>query len=189
LTSNQGINESNNDLLKQNIELTDKIDNYQDEIKEKDMRIRQLEENAKKVSRGNVSVIQYDGSHLIKKGGSTTITQDTDEYRMLLELRELEKDSKWNEAIRRCDEIIASGTTWLTPYVIKAISLINTGKIPDGIKLLEYVENQTPGDEVYTKALMNIYGELGNQAKVNQLFLSLPKEVQDIIKYKQKKKE
>ena len=176
LHRSEGIQDGNHTLLKKNDELLMRIENYQKEIESKNRLIEDLERQAKKVARGNVSSIQFDGSYLDKSGGGIRVVSGTEENKAFNVMKKMQEENKWAELLITCNEQIKRSPTWMTSYFLKAICLLNSGNNDEAIKLLQYVERETPGEVIYILNLANIYKQIGNIMKAEELESSIPKE-------------
>lgn len=182
-SSNDAAN-SNRELFSQNKDMLLRIGNYQKDIESKEKKIKELEESVKKSERGIVSIIQIDGSYLVRQGGSMSINSGTQENKVYNEIINLEKEEKFDNIIILCDKSIKSSPRWYTPFLFKAIALYNLDKNNKkmSIDLLDYVANNTVGDPQYTLQISNLFSQIGEQAKAVKLSNSIPKEViQDLI--------
>lgn len=121
---------------------------------------------------------------MVRQGGSTSLTSGTEENKIYNELIKLEKEKKFADIIVLCDKSIKESPKWYTSYFYKAIALYNLSKNnkQKAIELLEYVVKNTYGDPQYSLSISNIYSQLGEKSKSDELFNSIPKEIiQDLI--------
>lgn len=189
LLSNSDMTNTSKELLVQNKDMLFKIENYQKTIEEKNEKIKELEELSKRSERGLVSITQYDGSYTVRQGGSTSVIAGTEENNVFKELANLEKEKKFVEMIVLCDKSISKTPKWYTPYISKAIALLNiNNKDQEAIKLLEFVESKTPGDPQYIFSIANIYAQLGNKDKADEMVKTIPKEVMQDLKNRQNRR-
>jgi len=177
LKSNDLVTNTNNELIGQNKEMIARVGAYQKDLVERDERIKELEELSKKAERGVVSITQFDGTYMVRQGGNLSVTGGTMENKVFKELMKLEGEKKYTEIIQLCDRTIESNPKWYTPYLYKAISLLNLNDKEQGIKLLDYVTNHTLGDPQYILRIANVYSKLGDQAKADELAKTIPKEM------------
>ena len=152
---NEEYSKSNKELYDQNISMLSKIDKYQEQIEIKNKKIEDLEKQSKALSRGNASTIQFDGSYLDKSGGGISLISGTAENKAYKLLQKALKENNWIELLRLSETQI---------------------KESEAIKLLEYVEKETPGDATYLLRLSSVYNEIGNKKKAEELMSLIPKE-------------
>lgn len=179
LSSSTEVTNANKELLIQNKEMLDKIGVYQKDLEQKDKRIKELEYASKKTSRGIISMTQFDGTYLVRHGSSTSVSAGTEENKLYLRLIELEKKNNFPEIIKLCDESINKRSDWYTPYLFKAIALINIdiSNKDEALNILEIIENNTLGDPQYGMRILNIYMKLGEETKAERIQKTLPKEI------------
>lgn len=177
IKSNDIVTNTNNELIGQNREMIARVETYQKDLVARDERIKELEELSKKTERGVVSITQFDGSYMVRQGGSLSVTGGTIENKVFKELVKLEGERKFAEVIKLCDRTIESSPKWYTPYLYKAISLLNLNDKEQGLKLLEFVTNNTLGDPQYILRIANVYSKIGDQAKADELAKTIPKEM------------
>ncbi len=128
---------------------------------------KELETKVKKTERGIVSIVQFNGSHLIKQGGSTMIKGDTKESSIFKEILLLDKAKNIEGIILLCDSAIKSFPEWYTPYYFKAVALINLDPLnkDNAIKLLEEIAENTLGDPQYILPICELFSKLGEFEK------------------------
>lgn len=142
----------NRDLMYKNDELMSKITKYQTDIEIKNERIRQLEIDSKKASRGISSIYDFDGVRRTTLGPgqmSTIVGEETDVFQELVKMRQ---EEKFPEVIKLCEDQIVKTPEWLTPYLFLGIAYASLGNKEMAIKYLEWVVEKAPGDPNYAKA-------------------------------------
>lgn len=179
ISSNNDMTHTNKELFGQNRDMLVKVDNYQKTIEEKEKRIKELEDASTKIERGIISTIQFNGSYMVRQGGSISTTGGTEENNAYKQLTDLEKEKNFGDIILLCDQLIHKSPKWYTPYICKASALLNIDRKNknEAIKLLDFVESNTKGDPPYMLTIANIYSWLGDNAKADELKKTIPKEV------------
>jgi hypothetical protein len=71
---------------------------------------------------------------------------DDGEMSVFARLKSLQDNHDWNRLIEESEAEIKKVPAWLTPYAFKGLAYLNLGKHDEGIKLLEYVDQRTPGN-------------------------------------------
>lgn len=189
LKSSEVVSLTNNELISQNKEMIFRIEKYQKDLLQRDNRIRELEEQSKKSERGLVSITQFDGSYLVRNGGSVSVTGGTIENKIYNELVKLEKEKKTIEIINLCDNAIKNHPKWFTPYIFKAIGYINLNDKKKALELLDFVSNNISGDPEYVLKIAYLYQQLDQNDKSNQLLKTISKEMIQNIMFNAKKNE
>jgi tetratricopeptide (TPR) repeat protein len=139
------------ELLKQNNDLSLKIDNYQNDLKTKEEKIKDLQVQAKKSSRGITSTFDFNGTKRDTTAGSVTAIAG-DEFSVFQRILLLEKESKFVELKNLCEAQIKKTPNWFTPYLYLGVAYANLGNKEKAISNLEYVIENTPGDPNYAQA-------------------------------------
>lgn len=141
----------NKDLLSKNDELVIKINQYQQDLKLKDDRIKELEVGAKKAKRGVTSMYDFNGAKRETAGGRISLVVG-EENTVFQRIVELEKNKKFGKLIELCEDQIKKTPEWLTPYLFLGVAYTNTGDRTKAISNLEHVVNNAPGDPSYAQA-------------------------------------
>ena len=141
----------NKELLSKNDELVTKINQYQQDLKLKDTRIKELGVEAKKASRGVTSMYDFNGAKRETAGGRINLVVG-EENTVFQRIVELEKNKKFGELIELCEEQIKKTPEWLTPYLFLGVAYANIGDRIKALVNLEHVVNNAPGDPSYTQA-------------------------------------
>lgn len=128
-----------------------KINQYQQDLKLKDDRIKELEVEVKKASRGITSMYDFNGTKRETSGGRINVVVG-EETTVFQRIKELKKNKKFGELIELCEEQIKKTPEWLTPYLFLGVAYVNTGDRTKAIANLEHVVNNAPGDPSYTQA-------------------------------------
>jgi tetratricopeptide (TPR) repeat protein len=141
-----------NELLTLNQELSDKIEKYQEDLKEKEILIKELEKKSKKTERGISSMYDFDGSKReTTKPGHINLNIGP-EVEIFQRINELEKQKKYSEIIRICENQINKTPEWLTPYLFLGVAFANTGNKTRAVELFNYVIKNAPDDPAYKQA-------------------------------------
>jgi len=140
-----------NDLLAKNSELLFNINEYQLDLKAKEVLIKQLEIKAKMLNRGITSSYDFNGTKRETTAGvkNTIVGREFEIFQKILEL---EKNGKYIELISLCEQEILITPDWLTPYYFLGIAYSYRGDKKNAIKNFEYVVDNAPNDPDYTKA-------------------------------------
>jgi tetratricopeptide (TPR) repeat protein len=149
---NQELIEGKNKLLIQNQELTNKIEKYQEDLKEKQKMIDELEIKSKKAERGITSIYEFNGTkrETIRPGHiNMNIGQEVEIFK---KIDNLEKEKRYPELILICENQIKKTPNWLTPYLFLGVAYANTGNKIKAIELFKYVIKNTPDDPDYKQA-------------------------------------
>lgn len=144
--------EGKNTLIKQNTELTGKIENYQKDLNEKDRKIKELEEKAKKAERGITLTYDFNGARRkTTKPGYISLSLGP-EVEIFKKMQEFETQRKYTELVTLCEEQIEKTPEWLTPYFYIGIAFANLGNRDKAIEMFEYVKENSFGDSAYLQA-------------------------------------
>lgn len=150
-------------------------------LKDKDIEIAELETKVTKTERGIVSIVQFDGSYLLKQGGSTIINGNTKENKIFKEIVRLDKVKDVEGIILLCDSSIKSFPEWYTPYYFKAVALLNQNPLnrDNAVKLLEEIAENTLGDPQYILPICEVFSKLGEFEKEKYYRKTVPNELID----------
>jgi tetratricopeptide (TPR) repeat protein len=141
-----------NTLIQQNTELTGKIENYQKDLNEKDRKIKELEEKAKKAERGITLTYDFNGAQRkTTRPGHISLSHGP-EIEIFKKMQEFETQKKYTELVTLCEEQIEKTPEWLTPYFYIGIAFANLGDRDKAIEMFEYVKENSFGDSAYSQA-------------------------------------
>jgi len=171
LNSSKEVSSTNNKLIFQNKEMLIKVNKYQQDIEDKNLKIIELESKVSKVERGVESFTSFDGSIRTRQGGNTNATFG-DEYALYQKIENLSKEKKFIELIKICDDSKLKYPNWFTLYYYKAIGILNTdieNKKNEALDLLDYVSNNTKGDLEYAIRLVFLLSELNENERIKKV--------------------
>lgn len=134
-----------NDLLTQNQELKKKIEKYQEDLKE-------LEIKSKKTERGISSTYDFNGAKRVTTRPGYINLETGPEIEIFQKIIDLEKQKKYYEIIKICENQIKKTPEWLTPYLFLGVAQANTGNKMKAIELFKYVKENAPDDPAYKQA-------------------------------------
>jgi len=141
----------NEAVVGQNKKLLADIRGYQEDLRARDERIRELESAAKAARRGLVDRHDFNGAKRVQSGGHFSVVAGP-ELGVFQELIDLEKSKDYPSIIRLAKAQILKTPEWLTPYLFLGVAYANTGDRKNAVKNLEYVVNQAAGDPQYKNA-------------------------------------
>lgn len=141
----------NKELLTKNDELLLKINQYQQDLQIRDIRIKELEIMAKKANRGITSTYDFNGAKRETSAGRSSVSIG-DEIGVFQRLLELEKNKNYLDLASLCENQINKMPEWLTPYLFLGIAYANLGYREKAIFYLEHVLKNAPGDPDYNQA-------------------------------------
>ncbi|MCB9301001.1 MAG: hypothetical protein H6566_10165 [Lewinellaceae bacterium] len=162
------------------------LDEINRRLKEKDQQIRNLESKVDMLKSGNMYKILFNGSYFVRKGASTSVTGGTKESILFDKIAELEKQKNPVEIIKICDDYISGNpdSGWWTPYLAKGIALLNLRRFDEGFEILDKIVDEVPGEEDYMIRIANVYKQIPNQEKYNDLLEKVPLEIKRLIEKK-----
>ena len=169
LTTTNEVSISNKELINQSNDLLLKIGNYQLEVDKKNKMIKELEEKVNKVSKGIVNYIHWNGVQRIMKAGELITLHNTEHNNAFIKMTKLSKENKYEEVIKLCDKYIPNEVEWQTPYIIKAIALLNLNRVSNKdevLDLLDYSSKKITGDIDYGLEIMNILLNLNEKERL-----------------------
>jgi hypothetical protein len=141
----------NESIALQNEKLLSDIQKYQQQVEDRERRIRELEEAAKKAQRGIFERYDYNGGKRTQSGGSVT-NSIGEEYSVFVKLTELEQSKNYREIVRVAERQIALTPDWLTPYLYLGVAYANLNYREKAISNLRYVVDHSGGDPEYKQA-------------------------------------
>lgn len=171
LNSSKEVSSTNNKLIFQNKEMLIKVNKYQQDIKDKNLKIIELESKVSKVERGVESFTSFDGVIRTRQGGNTNTTI-WDEYALYQKIENLSKEKKFKELIKICEDSKLKYPNWFTLYYYRAIGILNTdieNKKNEALDLLDYVSNNTKGDLEYAIQLVFLLSELNENERIKKV--------------------
>ena len=172
ITTTNEVSKSNKALISQSNDLLSKIENYQLEVDKKNKLIKELEEKVNKVSKGIVNYIHWNGVHRIMKAGEIITLHNTVHNNAFIKMTELSKADKFKELIKLCNEFIPNNDEWQTPYIIKALALLNLNQVTNKaevLNLLDYASEKSRDDIDYGLEIMNILLSLDEKERLMKI--------------------
>jgi tetratricopeptide (TPR) repeat protein len=148
---NKELIDGKNELIKQNKDLSEKIGRYQQDLQEKEEKIKELDKKAKMAARGVTSIYIFNGAKKETFGGNIN-TVAGEEFGVFQEMVALEQSKEYPALVKLCEQQITKTPSWLTPYLYLGIAQANTGLKDEAIKNIRYVVNNAPGDPEYAEA-------------------------------------
>lgn len=140
-----------NTLIQQNRELTGKIEDYQKDLNEKDRKIKELEEKAKKAERGVTSTYDFNGARReTTKPGHISLRHGP-EVEIFKKMQEFKTQRNYTSLVNLCEEQIERTPEWLTPYFYLGLAFANLGNRSEAIEMFEYVKENSFGDSAYSQ--------------------------------------
>jgi hypothetical protein len=133
---NQELIEGKNTLIAQNEILTEKLDKYQRDLDEKEMKIKDLETQSKNAKRGITENFYANGTRRRTDGGHIKLDQELISTND--KIKKLESEKKFSELVTLCNEQISNHPDWPTPYLFLGVAYGNLGEIDKAINQLEY---------------------------------------------------
>lgn len=138
-------------LVSQNQELLVKIEKYQQNLKEKDEKIEELDKKAKMAGRGITSIYDFNGTKRETTAGSIKASVGP-EREVFNQMVQLEKSKDYPNLIKLCEQQIEKTPDWLTPYLYRGISYANIGNKDRAVTDLKHVVENAPSDPAYAQA-------------------------------------
>lgn len=138
-------------LISQNQELLVNIEKYQQDLKEKDEKIEELDKKAKMAGRGITSIYDFDGTKRETTAGSIKASVGP-EREVFKKMVQLEKSKEYPKLIKVCGQQIEKTPDWLTPYLYRGIAYANMGSKDEAVTDLSHVVKNAPGDPAYAQA-------------------------------------
>lgn len=142
-----------NTLIQQNENLTKKIEDYQNNLKEKDKKILELEEKAKKAEKGISSSYDFNGAKRVTTKPGHISLSNGPEVEVFKEIQRLETARNYSQLITICEKQIKETPEWLTPYMYLGVAYANLGNNDRAIELFEFVQKNSFGDKAYSQAI------------------------------------
>lgn len=142
----------NSALMIKNEELVSKVEKYQGDLRIKDEKIKQLEIQSKKISRGVSSSFDFNGAKRTTTRPGHISVDAGQEVSVFQNMAKLEQKRDFSGLIFVCEEQIKKTPDWLTPYLFLGIAYANIGQKENAIKNLEYVLENAPEDPAYAQA-------------------------------------
>jgi len=140
-----------NRLLCQNAELLERIAVYERDLRSRDAKIRELENKAKKASRGITTTYAYNGARMQTSAGRSEAIAGP-EIETYTRMVELEQAGRLNDLMTLCKKEIKETPEWLTPHMFLGAAYAKRGQKENAISEFEYVVDKAAGDPEYTKA-------------------------------------
>lgn len=140
----------NEELIEGKNILIKKIDDYQTDLKEKDEKIKLLEEKVKKTERGIISSYKFNGTKNEMLGPGNFVATLGRETEVFKKMDELIKQKNYPELIKICKEQITETPEWLTPYLYLGAAYAETGNKNKAIEMFEYVQKNAYGNPKYS---------------------------------------
>ncbi len=144
--------EGKNELISQNKRLSEQIERYQADLRQKGEKIRQLQREANKLGRGISASYDFNGARRVTTRPGHTSVVAGEEVTVFQQMVALEQQKKYQELIRVCEVQIDRTPEWLTPYLFQGVAYANIGQRDKAIKRLKYVLDKAPDDPAYAQA-------------------------------------
>lgn len=141
-------------LLEKNNELLAEITKYKNDLKEKELKIKELEQKSKLAKRGVVTHYTFSGMKKVMLGPGRfgDLERNTPENEAFKKIQQLEKSQNYESLIKLCEEQIKKNSEWLTPFYVLGMYQAKLGNNLIAIENLEYVIKNAPNDPDYAKA-------------------------------------
>ena len=140
-----------NTLIQQNKDLNKKIEGYQKNLTEKDKKILELEEKAKKAEKGITSTYDFNGAKRVTTRPGHISLSGGPEVEVFKEMQRLETQRNFSQLVTICEKQIKKTPEWLTPYMYLGVAHANLGNRNRAIKLFEFVQENSFGDKAYSQ--------------------------------------
>jgi len=154
----KNLNEQNKELIAgkdkvvaQNTELLGKIGTYQQDLREKEEKIKELDKKAKMSARNVTSMYDFNGAKRQTSGGKTNVVAG-EELGIFQQMIEFAKAEDLPNLIKLCEKQIEKTPDWYTPYFYLGMAQADMGLKDEAIKNIRYVVDNTPEDPEYAKA-------------------------------------
>ncbi len=134
--------EGKNTLIVQNRKLSAKLDKYQKDLNEREDKVKELEEKARKAERGVTVNYWFDGRVRRAHGGSITVGDTL--ANVFNQMKELEEQEKYPILRTICDEEISKNPEWATPYTYLGRANKQRTNKEQTTKTLEYINEIKP---------------------------------------------
>ena len=138
-------------LLVGNDELNMKLDDYQNQILEKDYQINELKEKVTQAKFGVNKRYSYEG--VISPSGADGMIRMTDDapsiFRQLSGLEKTNTSESFQQIINLCNVQIKQKPDWYTLYLFRGMALAKLGKKEEAIIDFNYVIDNGPNDYKY----------------------------------------
>jgi len=140
-----------NKLLELNTKLSGEIETYQQDLREKEEKIKELDKKAKMSERGITSIYTFNGNRRENTAGSMTLSSGP-EGEIFKQMVDLEKSKSYPALIKLCKQQIKKTPDWYTLYFYLGVAQANMDLKDDAIKNIQYCVDNTPGDLEYAEA-------------------------------------
>jgi tetratricopeptide (TPR) repeat protein len=150
-TKIENLSKQNEELITGKNALLEQIGKYQQDLQEKEEKIRDLDKKAKMAGRGVVSIYSYNGVKRQTYGGNIKAVAG-EEFEIFQQMVALEQSKKFPALIELCTQQIGKTPDWLTPYFFLGVAQANTGLKDEAIKNIRYVVDNAPEDPEYKQA-------------------------------------
>lgn len=140
-----------NTLIKQNRDLSEEIKTYQKDLREKNKKIVELEEKAKKAEKGITLTYDFNGAKRKTTKPGHIFLSEGPEVKVFKKMQELETQKSYTQLVTLCEKQIKETPEWLTPYLYLGVGLANLGNRDKALEMFEYVKENTFGDPAYSQ--------------------------------------
>jgi tetratricopeptide (TPR) repeat protein len=141
----------NQELITQNLNLQTSITSYQNDLTKKEVRIKELELQAKMISRGVASTYDFNGAKRETAGGRIKFTVGP-EVEIFNQMQILEQSGGYGALIDLCKQQIEKTPGWLTPYLFAGVAYLKIGEKDKAATYLRQVAENAPRDPNYAEA-------------------------------------
>lgn len=151
---NNSINEKNcqiDELVRGKNELLEKVEIYQQDLREKEKQIEALENKAKMAARGITSIYAFNGARRQTHGGNINV-QLGPELDAFKQMTILQQSKDHPGLIALCEKQITKTPDWLTPYLYMGVAQANIGLKEEAIENLRHVVEIAGEDPEYKQA-------------------------------------
>ena len=135
----------------QNKKLIEQNKDYLKDLREKDIKIEEIDRKAKMSARGITSIYTFNGNRRENTAGSITLSGGP-EREIFKQMVDLEKSKNYSALIKLCEQQIKKTSDWYTPYFYLGVSQANMGLKDEAIENIRYAVDNTPGDTEYAEA-------------------------------------
>ena len=137
----ENLNDQNKELIDgkdkvvaQNTDLLEKIGTYQQNLQEKEKKIKELEKKAKMSARNVTSMYDFNGAKRQTSGGKINVVAG-EEFGIFQQMIEFAKAKDLPNLIKLCEKQIEKTPDWYTPYFYLGMAQADMGLKDEAIKI------------------------------------------------------